>query len=217
MRIFPAIVASTLLLPLVGIAQDFSGEVINIKDGDSVVVLTSQRRQIDVRLADIDAPERGQPYANRSRQLLAELAFRKTVNVVYNDADNYGRIVGRLYAGAIDISAEMVRQGAAWVYRDYVRDQSLFALEDQARTAKRGLWGLSEANIPPWEWRRNGNRTPSQTTQENVLPANFSCDVRKAVCREMTSCQEARFYLTQCGISSLDGDNDGIPCENICR
>jgi hypothetical protein len=40
----------------------------------------------------------------------------------------------------------------------------------------------------------------------------FTCSGKK-VCREMTSCREARFYLTECGVNSLDGDRDGVPCE----
>ena len=68
--------------------------------------------------------------------------------------DRYGRTVGRIYAGPIDISAEMVRQGAAWVYRKYNHDPSLLRLEREAQQARRGLWALPEAErTPPWEWR----------------------------------------------------------------
>jgi len=49
----------------------------------------------------------------------------------------------------------LVRLGAAWVYRKYAKDQNLYKLEDEARSAKRGLWGLPEVQrMPPWEWRR---------------------------------------------------------------
>ncbi len=66
-----------------------------------------------------------------------------------------GRAVGRVYAGDIDVNAEMVRIGAAWVYRKYAKDQKLFALEKQARQNGAGLWGLPEAQqVPPWEWRK---------------------------------------------------------------
>jgi micrococcal nuclease len=52
----------------------------------------------------------------------------------------------------------MVRLGAAWVYSKYTEDQNLYKLEDEARSAKRGLWGLSEAQrMPPWEWRSRKN------------------------------------------------------------
>ena len=33
----------------------------------------------------------------------------------------------------------------------------------------------------------------------------------------MKSCAEAKFYLNQCGVTRLDRDKDGIPCETICR
>ena len=49
----------------------------------------------------------------------------------------------------------MVRQGAAWVYRQYLKDKSLLAVEAEAKAANRGLWALPEAqNIPPWDWRK---------------------------------------------------------------
>ena len=48
----------------------------------------------------------------------------------------------------------MVRLGAAWVYRKYAEDATLYELEDAARATKRGLWGLPEAQrVAPWEWR----------------------------------------------------------------
>ncbi|WP_419851650.1 excalibur calcium-binding domain-containing protein [Actinobacillus pleuropneumoniae] len=42
----------------------------------------------------------------------------------------------------------------------------------------------------------------------------FECG--KRTCSQMNSCEEARFHLTQCGVSSLDRDKDGIPCESLC-
>ncbi|HEX8584231.1 MAG TPA: excalibur calcium-binding domain-containing protein [Allosphingosinicella sp.] len=38
----------------------------------------------------------------------------------------------------------------------------------------------------------------------------------KRTCGEMNSCAEANFYLDECGVSRLDGDGDGVPCESIC-
>ena len=65
------------------------------------------------------------------------------------------RIVGRIYVDDLDVSAEMVRLGAAWVYGKYAKDATLYELEDEARAVKRGLWVLPEAErMPPWEWRR---------------------------------------------------------------
>ncbi|MDA3978529.1 MULTISPECIES: excalibur calcium-binding domain-containing protein [Gallibacterium] len=45
----------------------------------------------------------------------------------------------------------------------------------------------------------------------------YSCDDGKRYCKEMRSCEEAKFYLNQCGVGRLDRDKDGVPCESICR
>ena len=172
-------------------------------------------------LAEIDTPESKQPYGNRARQALSDLAFNQQARVVVQDTDRYGRKVSRVYVGGVDVNAEMVKQGAAWVYRKYAQDQALYRLEEQARAAKRGLWALPEAQrMPPWEWRHGGS-AKAPTAPASSVPAasasdGFSCS-GKRYCREMTSCEEAKFYLTQCGVSSLDGNHDGVPCAKLCR
>ena len=116
--------------------------------------------------------------------------------------------------GEVGVSAELVHSGAAWVYRQYSTDPTLLDLEKEAKAAKRGLWGLPEAEkVPPWQWR-SSKRKPSKTTTINAKP--FTCGT-KTYCREMTSCKEAYFYLKECGLTRLDGDGDGIPCEMLCR
>ena len=62
-------------------------------------------------------------------------------------------IDGQLWSLMVDVNAELVRIGAAWVYRKYATDPSLYDLEEEAREAGIGLWGQGVA-IPPWEWRR---------------------------------------------------------------
>ena len=140
-------------------AAELSGRVIGIADGDTFTLLTAGKQQIKIRLAEIDAPESGQPYGNKSKQALSGLIFGKDVRVAVQTKDRYGRTVGRPYAGDLDICAEMVRIGAAWAYREYLIDRSLLTLESDAKSAERGLWSLSEAkNMPPWQWRRQGNQ-----------------------------------------------------------
>ena len=214
-----------LAMAQVAMAAEITGRVVGIADGDTLTVLDEARRQIRVRLAEIDTPESGQPYGSRAKQALSDLAFGKSVRVVMQDTDRYGRTVGRVYAGSIDVNAEMVRQGAAWVYRKYNRDPSLLRLEQEAREGRRGLWALPEAErTPPWEWRATKRSGQDRATTRPALPPDlsrpeatgFTCGAKR-YCREMSSCAEARFYLTRCGLSRLDGDGDGIPCESICR
>lgn len=147
----PALAAllAILLLPQLAAAADLIGRVVGIADGDTLTLLTPQREEVRVRLADIDTPERRQPYGSRAREALSDLAFGRSVRVVVQDVDRFGRSVGRVYVGPQDINAEMVRRGAAWVYRRY-SDDPVLRLEAKARAERRGLWDLPEAEqLPP--------------------------------------------------------------------
>ena len=107
-------------------AADLSGKVVAIADGDTFTLLTADKQQVKIRLAEIDAPESGQPYGNKSKQALSELIFSKDIRVVVQTTDRYGRTVGRPYVGDLDVCAEMVRMGAAWAYREYLREQATY-------------------------------------------------------------------------------------------
>ncbi|MGP3789797.1 thermonuclease family protein [Pseudomonas sp. B392_1p] len=210
-----------ILLTSPALAAQLECRVVAISDGDTLTCLTAEKRQVKVRLAEIDTPESRQPYGNRARQALSELAFQRDVRLDVHETDRYGRTVARVHAGQVDVNAEMVRQGASWVYRQYSRDKSLLLLEAEAKQAKRGLWALPEAErVAPWDWRKNGG---SQQRARQTIPAlagnaavAYSCSPRKT-CGQMASCAEARFHLEQCGNNRLDGDRDGVPCEALCR
>lgn len=139
--------------PQSGISEH-QGKVVGITDGDTLTLLVNQK-EIKIRLSQIDTPESGQPYGSRAKQALSNLAFGKEAIAKVEDIDRYGRTVARVYVGNTDVNAEMVRVGAAWVYRKYATDDSLYRIEAEARDAKRGLWSLPESDrTPPWEWRK---------------------------------------------------------------
>ena len=59
-------------------------------------------------------------------------------------------------------------------------------------------------------------KEPIASTPANVAGSNknnYSC-AGKIYCSEMTSCNEAKFYLRNCPGTKMDGDHDGIPCES---
>jgi endonuclease YncB( thermonuclease family) len=93
-------------------ADSIGGRVVGITDGDTFTLLTPDLRKVKVRVAEIDAPERGQPYATRSRQQLAILIFQQEVSVDVQVVDRYGRAVGRPMVGNVDVTVEMIRSGA---------------------------------------------------------------------------------------------------------
>ena len=198
-------------------AQTYTGKVVAIADGDTFTLLTESKEQKKIRLAEIDTPEKAQPYGQKARQTLSGLIFGKEVRAEQTDIDRYGRIVARAYQGNIDINGEMIRQGAAWVYRQYATDQTLFKLEEEAQASKKGLWGLPEADrVPPWEWRRAGVKAGKPLSKTAPAEATYDCG-SKRYCKEMSSCEEAKYYLEHCGLTRLDGDGDGVPCESLCK
>lgn len=138
-------------------ANEIHARVVGITDGDTITVLTEQRRQMRVRLAQIDAPERRQPFGDRARDMLSQLVFERRVRIVAVGTDRNRRVIGRVFVGSLDVNAEMVRRGGGWVFRRYSDDPMLLRLESEARSARRGIWALPEAQrLPPWEWRSNG-------------------------------------------------------------
>ena len=197
-----------ILALLTAAGAALTGRVERVIDGDSLEVATSDGA-VEVRLFGIDAPEHDQPYADAARAELAKRVKGKPVRLEVEDHDHYGRTVARVFVGDEDVNAALVRAGAAWVYRRYSEDPKLLAAEDEARRAKRGLWAEPDPT-PPWEWRHPGS--PAKTDGSS----GFRCGA-KHTCREMKSCREARFYLEKCGVSSLDGNGDGVPCASLCR
>jgi len=143
---------------------EFIGRVIHVDDGDTIVVKSQEHGEIKVRLSSIDAPEidhgakrPGQPFGERSKAGLRKMVHNKTVMVSCYEVDRYQRHICKLTADGVDVNAEMVRQGLAWVYRSnprYVRDKELYRVEESAKAAGRGLWAQS-STTPPWEWRAN--------------------------------------------------------------
>jgi endonuclease YncB( thermonuclease family) len=134
----------------------FSGKVVGITDGDTISVMHNGRAE-KIRLYGVDCPEKGQPYGTKAKQFISQLVFGKEVTVKDYGLDNtrsrrtLGDIV--LPDGRV-VNEELLRAGFAWWYRKYVPNRlDLAALEEEARTAKRGLWADKDP-MPPWEWRR---------------------------------------------------------------
>jgi endonuclease YncB( thermonuclease family) len=134
-------------------AEKITGRVVAIQDGDTLTVLVD-RRELKVRLANIDAPESRQPFGTRSKQSLSDLCFKKEARLQTNGQDRYGRTIATIYCAGVDANAVQVRQGMAWVFARYASPNSpLYALQNEAKQSHRGLWS-DTSPIPPWEWRR---------------------------------------------------------------
>jgi endonuclease YncB( thermonuclease family) len=128
------------------------GKVVKVSDGDTLTVLVD-RKQLKVRLVEIDAPESKQAFGQRSRKSLGEMCAGEQAMVSFSSRDKYGRVLGRVQCKGIDANAEQVRRGMAWVYDRYVTDRSLYALQNEARAAHAGLWADKHPTAP-WDWRK---------------------------------------------------------------
>lgn len=136
-------------------AYALEGKVINVADGDTITVLTSNNQQIKIRLYGIDCPEGGQAYGKTAKKFTAKLVARKQVQIKQYGTDKYGRTVGIVTIGHTNVNEELIRSGYAWQYRKYCMApfcSDWLWYEDNAHQEKRGLWKETKP-IPPWEWR----------------------------------------------------------------
>ena len=140
-------------------AYELNGRIVSIADGDTVTLLDANLRQHKIRLSGIDAPEKRQPFGNRSRLHLGAPVFGKQVTADCPKTDRYKRAVCRIEVDGVDANLAQVEAGMAWHYKEYAREQRLAdrwryaKAEDGARAAQRGLWS-DRAAVAPWDFRK---------------------------------------------------------------
>jgi micrococcal nuclease len=133
--------------------NSFTGKVVAIKDGDTIVVL-SGTESIKIRLHEIDCPELGQDFGRKAKEFTSAICFGKEVVVVRKGKDYFGRTVADIILPDKRIlNRTLVENGMAWQFKKYSKDKGLSDLEEKARKAKIGLWSLPKP-LPPWEFRK---------------------------------------------------------------
>ena len=125
--------------------------VTGVADGDTLYA-DIEGHSIRIRLAQIDAPEKAQAFGRRSEQSLRELVGKRQVLLSWKSLDRYGRPIAQVSIDGMDVNAEQVKRGFAWVFRRYSNDPALLELEAQAKSAGLGLWADPHP-IAPWDWR----------------------------------------------------------------
>ena len=165
MRSFIFTLLTALILHLPALAKEpiltATGTVAKVSDGDTVHVVTSGAK-LRVRLYGIDAPETakrgkpGQPYGEEAARALRAKVAGRQVRVDVMDTDRYRRSVAILWLDGWDVNREMVAEGYAWAYRQYLdrpHASEYLSAEESARRARLGLWQQNNPQ-PPWEFRR---------------------------------------------------------------
>lgn len=204
-------------------AQD-TFKVLKVVDGDTIQVDVRGKKEV-VRLLGIDTPESVDPrkpvqcFAKEATNKMKSFVIGKSVILIddrtQGNRDKYSRLLRYVYlpdSVHTFINGEMVKQGYAFSYRQYPTKMlnKFNNFEKYAREHNLGLWSSCPLNTSPTK----PVTAPIQTNTGSTT--GFTCS-GKTTCGQMVSCAEARFYLTNCGVSRLDGDKDGTPCETICN
>lgn len=195
--------------------------VSEVIDGDTIKIDINWLMQ-SVRLIGIDAPENStlryghtECYGTESKQYLSEIILNKEIILEFDETqdrvDKYDRILAYVWLEGENVNELMVKWWFAneYTYNNPYKYQSLFkSAETSAKTGK--LWMRSDdCNII-----NKALIVPSNNALLNIN-TTYTCG-SKRYCNQMNNCEEAYFYYTQCWLSRLDGDSDGIPCETLC-
>lgn len=143
-------------------SQENSVTIIRVKDGDTYEAITRSKDTITIRLADVDTPEKGQPYGKEAKEAVIKLLLNKNVTLqkryAESSTDRNGRVIAYLYtSGGIDIGRKLLELGLAWNYTKFSETGEKYEeytkTENTAKKNRIGLW-FDEKPIEPWVWRR---------------------------------------------------------------
>lgn len=163
--IFSIFLFAILILPSICFA--WSGKVVSVADGDTITVLHGGRQE-KIRLYGIDSPEKGQNFGQKAKDLTSSLVAGRNIEIEQKDIDRYGRIVGLVSVDGQNLNELIIRNGYAWVYRQYCKEKfcsTWLQLEDAARQQKNGMWADPKV-IPPWEFRHSNKAEVAQSQGE---------------------------------------------------
>ena len=146
--------AYLLLVFLFSSHPTIKGKVISVKDGDTLHILY-KKKDIKVRLNEIDCPELGQDFGQKAKKVTSDLCFGKEVTLIVKGKDYFGRTLGDvILPDKKNLNHLLVEKGMAWHFKKYSKNTILKELEKQAKATKRGLWSQPDP-MAPWEFRRN--------------------------------------------------------------
>ncbi|MCJ8330932.1 MAG: thermonuclease family protein [Lentisphaeria bacterium] len=194
----------------------FSGKVVRVIDGDTIVVLVD-KKEIKVRLYGIDAPEKGQPFGTQAKKTLSDLIFGKEVHCVQTDVDFFGRSICKVFLSELleldggDMNLNMLSSGMAWHYKKYSKDPTYARAEQIAREEiKAGLWA-DKNPVAPWDWRKNKKgKSKAKSKGSDKVGLNYWLNTDGNI-RHKESCRW--FKKTKQG--RMSKPDEGKPCK-VC-
>lgn len=142
-------------------AASFRAQVTYVTDGDTLWVRPDAGGPtMELRLLDVDAPERCQPFGPQAAQALRARVLHAAVRVRTRGSDSYGRQLARVEHRREDVGRWLVANGYAWAMRFHGRPGRHGGLQEQARRERRGLWA-SPGPLEPRLFRQRFGPCPA--------------------------------------------------------
>ena len=130
---------SLAVAPALSAAEEMTGTVVRVLSGDTLVV-SDGKDELEIRLADIGAPQGSEYYTPASRMLLSNMVSGNTVRVVITGRDGANRAFGRVFVGPLNVNLALVQRAAAWLCIEYATQTDYLPYENDAIRFRRGVW-----------------------------------------------------------------------------
>ena len=168
------LVCLALAVPAFAEPQQFTAVVVSVAEGDTISVLTQDKRKITIRFYGIDAPELRQPGGAEAKDAIRRLQGER-VTISKMGTDRYKRTSAVVdYMGRC-VNLDQVAMGNAWFYPQQCKASwvcgQLKIAEAEARAGGLGLWA-DKNPVPPWEWKKRHGKARRQ--EGAVLKGNKS-------------------------------------------
>ena len=208
-----------------------SGIVVKVVDGDTIDV-ESRGEKERIRIIGIDTPETVDPrrpvecFGKEASAFAKKILDGKVVKLksdhTQDNRDKYDRLLRYVWfendsGEMVLFNLLMVQEGYAYEYTydiPYEHQKAFKEAQKQAEKAQKGLWNPDTCGGQKTQ-KKSTSRAPAKKNTPKSAGSKFSCSPKKT-CKQMSSCEEAYFFLNECGHKERDGDQDGVPCEKIC-
>ena len=150
----PLVFLFSLMIFLQSNAQDqFRGKVVDVIDGNTLLVIDNYQDTISVILKSIDCPELNQEMGKKAKAFTIEKCLGLTVAVELFGKDRFGNDIASITVHNTDLSKSLLEAGLAWFYHRNKGDMTLASIEKNSRAKKIGIWE-GENPVEPWIFRR---------------------------------------------------------------
>jgi endonuclease YncB( thermonuclease family) len=152
-KLLALIVVATSVVSAVANGNEFQGKVVEVIDGNTLKVISTENETYKIVLLGIDCPELGQKYGDKAKKCLEKLALKKNVTVQLHGKDRFGNYIGVITTSEkLDPRFQLLEEGLAWT-SEKESQSDLVSTKTVAQEKGKGLW-KEKQSTPPWEYRK---------------------------------------------------------------